>query len=287
MSQVNVGVLLVDGPDQDQRSVLITRIAEYLQQRGVPVSLHLRPRDQTAMQRPGVSFLAAIGAALRTGDLVLVNGSWLRPGFLKTLGAARARMLQRAALGAGSVLMSMGGNWLGSWERPRWLPVIEDVDQDEAIEQLMRRLAQVCPLANRGPGAGAWCPGESVLLVGDRPNNMRHGDLKSRLPFVSMHDGGCSVWLADQLDTAGIPEERLYWINAYNHFDHPTPHDFLTELRPRAIIALGANAARWCQQADVQYCQVTHPQHHKRFHHAEPYGLGPLLQQAMQNKAAA
>lgn len=268
---VNIGGLLVDGPESWARP-LIDRLAEHLQARGVKPRLCLEPSDPELYERPGAGYLIALGQALLYDEPVLIRGGWWH---LAGLGAARARMLHRAALGANAVVLRAGEGGLVAG-----LPT-ETVEPRSEPADVLARLAQVAPLANAGPGAGAWRPGWTVLLVGDRPNGLRHGQLKHRLPFVSLHGGGCSAWLAAHLEVAGIPEERLYWINASDAFDVPTPADFLAHLDPIATVALGANAARWCQEADIAYHQVAHPQHHKRFHAGEDYPLGALLRRLL------
>lgn len=133
-------------------------------------------------------------------------------------------------------------------------------------------LSQLRP-AYDGPGVGAWrTDGRSILLVGDRPNGEQHAAIKQRIPFFSLHGGGCSLWLAQQLEDAGIPEERLYWINAHSWDGKPTSPDFIEQLNPRHVIALGRNAQSWCAfDAGVNNVLVDHPQHWKRFHHGQPY----------------
>lgn len=282
MSAIGINALLIDGPDPHARSLLIDQLATYLQARGVRIKLQLRPNDPDLFSRPGAGYLVAMGHAILGEELVLISGSWLRPGLLGALGQGRARMLQRAAFASNIALV-----WLGQgMALPSWLPVVRH-DPEAGLPSVLEKLAAFKLQPNIGPGAGAWRPRQSLLLVGDRPNSLRHGELKHRLPFVSMHNSGCSLWLAEQLEAAGIPEEALYWINAFDHLDRPTPFDFLAELQPRVIVALGANAARWCQQADVAYHQVAHPQHHKRFHGDEAYALGALLQAALEPELAA
>lgn len=123
---------------------------------------------------------------------------------------------------------------------------------------------------NLGPGIGAWRPGEVTLLVGERPGGFGG---RWHLPFVS--DQGCSAWLAEQLEAAKIPERDLYWINARQSRGERdwTWSDFLDDLRPKKVIALGEDAVAWCQDATTSYVAVDHPQYWKRFHHSKPYPL--------------
>jgi hypothetical protein len=129
-----------------------------------------------------------------------------------------------------------------------------------------------------GPGAGAWRTGQ-ILLIGDKPNSAKHGDLKMRLPFFSLENFGCSLWLAAQLEDAGISEDQLYWINSADSSDTPTDPEFLSRLKPRQIIALGDNAEYWCNDAGLGYgyTKVMHPSYWKRSHFSKPYPLVKLL----------
>lgn len=136
---------------------------------------------------------------------------------------------------------------------------------------------------NEGPGAGVFCPG-SVLMVGDRPNTARHGDVKHRVPFVSFgRRDGCSWWLADQLDEAEVSELTLYWINAYDFRGEPTSADFLRTMLPRHVVLLGVNAIKWYKQhaskisreldIEMLVLEEYHPMAWKRFHFNEPYRM--------------
>lgn len=140
---------------------------------------------------------------------------------------------------------------------------------------------------NPGPGIGAWREERSVLLVGERPGGWGG---RWHLPFVSPNAGGCSAWLADRLEEAGIPESALYWVNAV---DGPEAHgdelrgEFIAQLRPRAIFALGERAANWLsarvnlKSGMPPVIVVDHPQHHKRFHHSKPYPLLKEIQRVL------
>lgn len=119
---------------------------------------------------------------------------------------------------------------------------------------------------NQGPGIGLFAPG-NTLLIGDEVNS-RSG--KDGWPFVSAQ--GCSIWLAEQLVAAQVPEHELYWVNVHLEGQEISP-DFIDKLEPNLIIALGSTAHRWCKQHKLGHTEVQHPQYHKRFHHNEEYPL--------------
>jgi hypothetical protein len=136
--------------------------------------------------------------------------------------------------------------------------------------------------ANTGPGIGAWRPGRSILLIGERFGGSGAG--RWHFPFVSLRRSGCSAWFAEQLEAGGVGEQLLYWVDAYasgaRDEDQLDP-GFLDRLRPRAIFALGSIAAEWCVSyvGRAGWQRFDHPQHWKRFRNSTPY---PLIQELIQ-----
>ena len=119
------------------------------------------------------------------------------------------------------------------------------------------------PRENEGPGIGHWNPGHVVLMVGEAPN-------KGDLVFVAGRGlkGGCSYWLANYMDRLGIPEGRLYWINAHDVKGKPTDPSFVEHLQPVRTVAFGKTAWAWCKQyglTNIYECE--HPNYWKRFHY--------------------
>lgn len=112
----------------------------------------------------------------------------------------------------------------------------------------------------------------SVLLVGDRPAPDAPNDPTFHFtPFGAEHHS--SLWLNLQLHNARIPEERLYWVNAYDRNGNASSYEALDT--DAQVIVLGGNANRWvCSGTHIcgQWL-VQHPQAWKRFHSKEPYPL--------------
>lgn len=135
------------------------------------------------------------------------------------------------------------------------------------------------PAANEGPGIGNWAPGHVILMVGERCNDERG------LPFVSKT--GSSPWLAKLLDQWGVEERHLYWVNALDEHGEWQDSGFLTKLRPRAIVSLGATATQWADAAwdDPSLSRfkyhVVHPAFQKRFRHDQHYHLEEVLRDAL------
>lgn len=133
------------------------------------------------------------------------------------------------------------------------------------------------------PGLGAWVPGRVGLLVGDRPGP----GWRSRTltwPFISALRTGCSSWLAETLEEAGIGEHQLYWVNGFTKEGAAIDAAFVHVLQPAVTIALGNSAARWCKALLVEHEEVHHPQFWKRFHSRQRYHLTTILKRRLPNE---
>ena len=136
---------------------------------------------------------------------------------------------------------------------------------------------------NAGPGIGAWNPGRVVLLVGDRHGpSIQPYKVDTNLAFCDMAKAGSSYWLSQQLESASILEEKLYWINAYDKDGQPTDPNFVQALRPITVLSLGDFAAKWCDSNHIRHEGFRHPQFHKRFMFKDPYPLIDRLKELME-----
>lgn len=123
----------------------------------------------------------------------------------------------------------------------------------------------------------------TALLVGDRRSA---GGTSAWLPFVNYDLSGCSAWLAEYLESAGVPESALTWVNAYRRDDEATALEEVVALaRPRVVVALGAVAHGALQARGVAaHVEVPHPQFVKRFHHhdaRERYALASIIKESV------
>lgn len=150
------------------------------------------------------------------------------------------------------------------------LPIVVYDYQDTITDGLKNRVEAARGARPEGPGAGRWRIGSQILLVGDRPNATTTGP---HVPLGGLSSTGCSVWLAERLEEAKIPETALYWVNAFTAGGRSESSAFIRRLQPRAVIAMGTEAAQWCHHHDVKYDVEPHPQFWKRFHHHKPYSL--------------
>lgn len=266
------------------------------------------------MSSGAVAWRAYLGCLLqaqrRPGELAVVDRAWPSEPIYAArvhrraprLSAIERRLLERVALAAGTVLVRCDPGW----EAVR-ASYHEHGDRLIASEEQLRLIwddyrALTSELATcthdyrvatpvdalhwakmRGPVVapygvvGRWAPGETVLLVGERPNGKA-----TDTPFVSNHTGGCSQWLAAQLAEAGVRERDLTWANAFTARGRELSPKVVRDLRPRAIVLLGVVAWAWYREtypgSDFAH-RVTHPQYHKRFHARKTYPLIPLLKE--------
>ena len=152
------------------------------------------------------------------------------------------------------------------------LPIIQYDWTVDTYMDLERRLLEAMPNKNLGYGIGNYS-GSSTLLVGDM---VKH---RGQFEACFCWDQGSAPWLADKLEEASIPEDRLYWINARNYLGRVNPADFIEKMNPENIVALGNKAASWCDNNSLAYEKVKHPQYWKRFKSKEEYPLIPLLKE--------
>jgi hypothetical protein len=130
-------------------------------------------------------------------------------------------------------------------------------------------------------GAGAFRPGV-ILLVGDRSNVARIGQLKHRLPFVTFAGkGGVGPWINTQLEAALISEDELYWINAYDAAGAATDPSLIAALQPGHVVALGRLAERWCVDAGARHTTILSPYDWRQQGLNKPYPLGRLLRELL------
>jgi GTPase SAR1 family protein len=143
-----------------------------------------------------------------------------------------------------------------------------------SYDTLKYELVQPRPLIE-APGV-IGDPHALVSLVGDIVSNTTGLDL----PFFN--NGGCSRYLTDALDLAGVLESDVLWLNSRRADE---TENRLPRLNARGqslrIVALGERAARVCEHQRFERVQrVPHPQYWKRFHRHDLDGYAALLKEA-------
>lgn len=297
-------LILVDGLTIAKRSEVAKEIERRFPKDAVD-------RYQCDNDTPAHLYVHMMRGVLENGRSAIIENGWRADAVLDSLGdkfkvpRQFRRMLDRIALAVnGQVAMCHAGmnkyaeNWaVANSDRP-FMDIVEGVEKIEKawkslplnglkqtiihtgdmsfmedIDLLLDR-AKLKAGNNIGPGIGNWSPGEVVLMVGDRHGpSIQPYQINFNLAFCDMAKAGSSYWLSDKLDEGQIPEERLYWINAYDKNGQETSVEFVEWLKPIAIFTLGDSAAKWCEKHRLRHEQFTHPQWHKRFMHHSPYPL--------------
>lgn len=207
---------------------------------------------------------------------ILVEAAPLR------LPTAPRRMLERVALGYG--VRQYGRQWLYTpAPAPPTLPAPLPLAnlQPGTLDPVWSQIRGVMAINGLPPGygLGCWPSGhvETLLLVGDRPS-LKWPASRPAWPFISALRSGCSWWLAEQLERAGMPENRLYWVDAQDRDGTvlklpAAQHQHLFA----GVVAMGRHAAAWCWDNGWVFDQVHHPQYWHRFQKDKPYQLTKLL----------
>lgn len=293
-------LLILEGPDGAGKSTLLEELRARLPG---ALTVHHGPAPEQDSQQQAQHYMASLRPAL-VGKTLILDRSWLSEPiyaeiFRKApsrITASQRRMLERAALSAGGVVvlcLPPLKNCLATWRSRREqemlqkeaqlreayaryaassgldtaLPVVAYDYTAETVAYLLHRLEQLAP------------PRPRVLLLGERPSGKTIAQGKYTVPFVTFNGTGCSDWLSRALDEAAIPEQQLVWRNVFKIDGTPIAVDSLPSLKDLTVIALGRRASSWCLENGVAHRLVPRPQSYKRFYHHEPYSLIPLLKE--------
>lgn len=291
-------LIILEGPDGAGKSHLAEELGTFL-----PGALHQHhdAAEGKSSRELSQSYMGSMRPAL-AGSSLLLDRSWLSEPiyariFRKTpsrVSSVQRRMLERSALQAGgTVVLCLPPleNCLATWRSRRademlsdegqlrevyhayadgldtWLPVaIYDYTVSSA-EELLQRLRCL------------ERPRPKVVLLGDRPSGKTTAQGLFTVPFVSFNGLGCSEWLSEQLEQAGIAESDLVWRNAYDLTGTPLAVERLPKDLP--VLALGRNASRWCVEHQVPHRLLPHPQSHKRFYSKQEYTMINMLRRML------
>lgn len=296
-------VIILEGPDGGGKSTLAGQLAAAFEKNGPVHVVHHGPYPGMSGEDLMGFYLASMALAAENRT-VIMDRSWIsEPIYGKVYRNAESRlktwqvrMLERVALGYNGVVVKClppGGACLSNYAARKGVEMLDNEDQlaqvymeyaamqstlavldfdytqQHCYGQLLNDLGR-CHDLNKGPGIGMFSPW-SVVLLGDtvNPNEAVKG-FDRDLPFVTIGASGCSYWLTEQLEEFGIREDQLYWANVTRSDGAPLSYHWLLDLKPKAVIAMGHRAARWCNSFGIDFESTNHPQFIKRFLSSKP-----------------
>lgn len=184
------------------------------------------------------------------------------------ISASRARLLERRLLSMGAVVVlalppyevcrdnwrarlgeemykDEGGHrdvWLGYLRCMTHLPVVHYDYTVDSPEYVYEEVGLLAPPVNLGPGQGEFRQGNTLVVT-------TGGDL------AEYEDRKLASWL----EGAGVPERGLYWVRALDGDGRRTRGDFIWDLKPDRIVAVGSVASSWCRRLRLQHECLPHP----------------------------
>lgn len=290
-------IIIFEGCDGAGKTTLAQKCAKDLDARYVHFGPHTGVKKTVARMYTE----AALPALLGYGDVVF-DRSWLSEvpygvafrGGADRLGHAQRRMLERIFMRCETTVIKCDPGWgevrknfikdqaEEMLDTPEQLRVVYDqyAEQKTSLPVMQWNYLQHpqpdwLQLVSTTPH---WVGSETagnveakILIVGDNYANLTDADSFYQKPFCAFSGAGCSGWLTDQLELAGVGEERLFWVNA-DHLEDVSKHDW----RGSLVIALGTVAAMTCKNHGfANLIEIEHPQSWKRFKATQSY---PLLE---------
>lgn len=311
-------VTIFEGPDGSGKTTAAT---EYAKRTGARL-IHCGPLPRLTAKGLGRYYLEAMAPALDGYQDVVLDRCWAsEPVYGKVfrggkdrLGAAGRRLLERVALRCDARLvlcLPPEETCLGHW-RKRRAAGLEYLDKENQLSHVWREYAaryasgeltqlhtyvydysvpsaetpfeRVCHESCHtveAPTSG-MASADKVLLVGEECSDPTDWDWLRQYPFCGLGPGGCSRWLAQRLQNAGVSERDLLWTNA----KVPGARVVVESFKPGVVVALGEVAEKlltdWGLPPDHV---VPHPQWWKRFksgvHVTDTYPLVKLLKEVL------
>lgn len=313
-------IFLLEGVDCSGKSSAAARLAKHLRSEGRRVvTFHHGPHLQVKKGLARLYVESALPALLGHADVIL-DRCWLSElpygvSYRGTdrLGTAQRRMLERIFMRGETVVIYCDPGWARVSEaylarkgeeyvdslqqleviynlyrtelQHTSLPVLrydytvnDVVEQVKALETLRPALATEAHVHPETAGSAR----AQVLIVGEGYAKLTDADPLYQKPFCAFSGAGCSLWLTEHLEEYGISERHLGWVNA-DQLDVTSLSQFQ---RVTHVVALGAIAGARCREvlageSSPALHELPHPQAWKRFHHHEPYALGPLLKELL------
>ena len=303
-------IIILEGPDGAGKSRLCDELRLVLSKDRLTHIFRHGPYKDISSEDLCKIYFRSMSQALTYDDHVILDRCWLSEpiyGAVYRKGANRVdrqrqRMLERCALSRGAVVIRAQPpldvcitNFLSRkdleyldntqqltdvydmYERlvvdkQTDLPVIHYDYTQDTITDLWPKIAQTTT-PNKAAGGGCFGKGNTLMLCDKGPRtNVRAS--AAVVPFINFLDNdGPSRMLAETLEREGIPESKLYWINTQTHLGQPTTADFVQELAPDKVFALGNNAYTWALNNNIKAFKLPPPLYHMQNFPNQPYHI--------------
>jgi thymidylate kinase len=299
-------ILILEGPDGAGKTTLAEALRHRFQDKGMVHIVKHGPYTGVEPEHLCRIYFRSMSPALTFDDVVIMDRSWLSEpiyGEVYRNGAnridvERKRMLERVALSRGAVVIHCQPDFetcVEAFEKRIGEEYLDDISQLEAvyneyesiglttslptihydytqdsIDWLLDKISRVS-IKNGASGGGCFKQGNILMLCDKGPRtNVRASAVV--IPFINFLDNdGPSRMLAEALEHEGISERELYWINTQTYQGTPTEPDFIKDLKPSKIFALGNNAYTWALNNNVKAIKLPPPLHHMQNYSDQPY----------------
>jgi hypothetical protein len=307
------GVIILEGPDGAGKSTLAKVLQAQAINRGYHVILVHNGPYQGVKNGLARLYAEAIMSGVVGNSIVIMDRSWISeaiygPIFRQAdrVGRSRARILERLMLRVPNLVVGCLPPWddvLQNYLRRKHMEYLPDesllrlvYDTFEQMEfdmtfnyraelpvkmsiRILNSLndLEVYKHGQSWPSAGKL--GARFALVGAEFAAIHEGDCLYQWPFGALAGTGCSRWITERLDEAGVPERDLFWIN--QDAEGPVLTHTLGLVRESGgdVIALGTKAAERLQDLSIPCERIPHPQGWKRIHYFDPYPLVSYLKE--------
>jgi thymidylate kinase len=299
-------IIILEGPDGAGKSTLSETLRQHLQKSKMTHVVKHGPYLNISPEELCRIYFRSMSNALTYDDHVILDRSWLsepiygniyRKG-INRLDVPRRRMLERTALARGAVVIQCQPDFevckqsFMLREKDEYLDTIKQLSQVyaeyeslgqttalpimhydytvDSIEDLLAKL-KTKSIENKAAGGGSFNKGNILMLCDKGPRtNVRAS--AAVIPFINFLDNdGPSRMLAETLERENIPENKIYWINTQTYQGTPTSANFIKDLKPSKIFALGNNAYMWAINNDVQATKLPPPLYHMQNYPNQPY----------------
>lgn len=301
-------IVILEGPDGAGKSTLAEQLRkEFERDRITHVTKHGPYNGVDAADLCRI-FFRAMTSALTYDEHLIMDRSWIsepiyadvyRNG-VNRVDLQRRRMLERVALSRGGVIvhcqpafelcekaflsrkdaeyldttqqlqkvyseyMSMGQNSA--------LPLLHYDYEHDNVDDLVDDIFEQS-IENFAAGGGCFKKGNTLLLCDKGPRtNVRASAVV--VPFINFLDNdGPSRMLCTALEQDGLYEQDLYWINTQTQQGTGASPDFIAQLQPKRVFALGNNAFTWALNNNVSAIKLPPPLHHMQNYADQPYTI--------------